>query len=258
MTGAVTVGMVTTMVTASVCVPVDETMAMVPVQLVAVANEDGSTETVKFEFDGPAVKLPVGVRVNQLLLVHVCSDIWAVTFVLVFAVTVRVWEGGAAVPTTALKVRAEALKVSWPETRGATTIVTGTMRTPLTGFMTMAPVQVVPGAIPEGLTETVKFVAVVPAVKVPFGERASQLKLAQLCSVSWAVAVVSKNAVTTSVWEAGAAAPATELNVREEGLTVRTDVGGLIRVRVTVTVCVPELALTVIVPVQRLPTLSPA
>jgi hypothetical protein len=122
----------------------------------------------------------------------------------------------------------------------------------------MAPVQVVPAAIPEGLTETVKFVAVVPAVKVPFGERASQLKLAQLCSVSWAVAVVSKNAVTTSVWEAGAAAPATELNVREEGLTVRTDVGGLIRVRVTVTVCVPELALTVIVPVQRLPTLSPA
>ena len=97
------------------------------------------------------------------------------TLVVVGAVTVSVWEGGATVPTTALKVRAEALKVSGVETAGAMINVTGTMRTPVTGLMTMAPVQVVPAAIPEGLTETVKFVAVTVAVKVPFGERVSQL-----------------------------------------------------------------------------------
>ena len=79
---------------------------------------------------------------------------------MVCAVTVRVWEGGAAAPTTALKVKAEALNVSWAETTGATISVTGTMRTPETGFMTIEPVQVVPAAIPEGLTETVKLVAV--------------------------------------------------------------------------------------------------
>ena len=176
------------------------------------------------------------------------------TLVLVCAVTVSVWEGGAAAPTTALKVRAEALKLSCAVTRGATTNVTGTIRTPVTGFMTMEPVQVVPAAIPDGLTETVKFVAVAVAVKVPFGERASQLKLAQLCSVSWAVAVVSKYAVTASVCEAGAAAPATALNVREEGLTVRTEVGTLIMVIVTRTVCVPEFVLTVTRPVHVVPT----
>ena len=127
------------------------------------------------------------------------------TVALVCAVTVRICEGGATAPATALKVSAEALKVSCAEITGATINVTGTIRTPVTGFMTMAPVQVVPAAIPEGLIETVKVVAVAVAVKVPFGERVSQAELAQLCSVTWAVAVVSKNAVTASVWEAGAA-----------------------------------------------------
>lgn len=177
---------------------------------------------------------------------------------MVCAVTVRVWEGGAGAPTTALNVKAEALNVSWAEIAGATISVTGTMRTPETGFMTIEPVQVVPAAIPEGLTETVKLEGVSVAVKAPVGERVSQVLSAQLPSVIWAVAFVSKYAVTASVCEAGAAPPATALKVRAVGLTVRTDVSGLIRVRVTVTVCVPELAVMVIVPVQTLPAVNPA
>jgi hypothetical protein len=73
-TGEITAGAATTMVTVRVCVPEDETMPMVPVQVVAAVNEDGSTETVKFEFDGPTVELPVGVRVSQVTLVQVCSE----------------------------------------------------------------------------------------------------------------------------------------------------------------------------------------
>ena len=73
-TGEITVGAATAMDTVTVCVPEDETMPMVAVQVVAEVNEDGSTETVKLEFDGPAVKLPVGVRVSQVTPVQVCSD----------------------------------------------------------------------------------------------------------------------------------------------------------------------------------------
>jgi hypothetical protein len=94
-------------------------------------------------------------------------------------------------------------------------------------------------------------------VKAPFGERINQLKLAQLCSVSWAVALVSKYAVTASVCEAGVAPPATALNVSEEGLTVTTEVGTLIMVSVTRTVCVTEFELIVIRPVHTVPTVNP-
>jgi hypothetical protein len=72
--GGINALVVTTRVTVSVCVPEDVTMPMVPVQVAAAVNEDGSTETVKVVFDGEAVKLPVGVRVSQVLLVQVCSD----------------------------------------------------------------------------------------------------------------------------------------------------------------------------------------
>ena len=65
---------VTTRVTDRVWVPEDETIEMVPVQVAAAVNEEGSTETVKLEFDGPAVKAPVGVRVSQVLVEQVCSD----------------------------------------------------------------------------------------------------------------------------------------------------------------------------------------
>jgi hypothetical protein len=37
---------------------------------------------VKLVLDVPAVKLPVGERVSQVLLVQLCSDAWAVALVL--------------------------------------------------------------------------------------------------------------------------------------------------------------------------------
>ena len=67
-----------------------------------------------------------------------------------------------------------------------------------------------------------KFVFVGLAVKLPVGERASQLILPQLCSDTWAVALVSYDAITVSVCEAGAAPSATALNVKAEGRNVRT------------------------------------
>ena len=59
------------------------------------------------------------------------------------------------------------------------------------------------------------------AVKLPIGETVSQF-LAQLCSDSWAVALVSYDAITVKVCEAGAAPPATAVNVKAEGRNVRT------------------------------------
>ena len=48
--------------------------------------------------------------------------------------------------------------------------------------MEIVPLHVVPAEIPDGLTETVKLVPDVVAVKLPVGDRISQLLLAQLCS----------------------------------------------------------------------------
>src|SRR5260370_15245794 len=86
-------------------------MEIVPVHAVPAVNPDGLTETVKLVFDVPAVKLPVGERVSQLLVVQLCSDAEAVALVGVWAVTVSACEAGAAPPATALNVKAEELKV---------------------------------------------------------------------------------------------------------------------------------------------------
>jgi hypothetical protein len=255
--GGTDTGAVTAMVTPSICVPEDETITTVPVQLVALVNPDGSTETVKFMFDGPAVKLPVGERASQLLLVQVCTDTWAVALVFVCAVTVSVCEAGAGPPTTALNVKAETLNASCGEAAEFTFRVTGTMRTPEAAFMKIVPLHVVPAAIPDGLTETVKFVSVGLAVKLPVGEIVSQLKLAQLSSTTWAVVFVLNCAVTVSVCEAGAAPPATALNAKVERLNVRVDAGTMITFRVTGTVCVPEVATIEIVPLHVVPVAIP-
>ena len=69
------------------------------------------TETVKLAPDVPAVKLPVGERVSQLLVVQLCSDAWAVALVLLCALTVRDCEGGVTPPATAVKVNDEGLRV---------------------------------------------------------------------------------------------------------------------------------------------------
>jgi hypothetical protein len=107
------------------------------------------------------------------------------------------------------------------------------------------------------LTETVKFVFAGLAVKLPVGERVSQLLLVQLCSDTWAVALVLVCAVTVSVCEAGAAPPATALNVKAEGLNVRPAVVKPVTFRVTVAVCVTEAAVMEIVPLHVVPAVMP-
>ena len=79
---------VTNRVTPSICVPEDVTMDIAPVHVVPAAIPAGLTETVKFVFDWLAVKLPVGERLSQLLLVQFCSVACAVALVLPGAVTV--------------------------------------------------------------------------------------------------------------------------------------------------------------------------
>jgi hypothetical protein len=69
------------------------------------------TEIVKLVFDVLAVKLPVGERFSQLLVVQVCSDAWAVALVLTWAVTVSICEGGATPPATAVNVNVVGLRV---------------------------------------------------------------------------------------------------------------------------------------------------
>src|SRR5260370_1567034 len=122
--------------------------------------------------------------------------------------------------------------------------------------MAMAPVQVVPAAIPDGLTETVKFAFNGPAVKLPVGDMDNQLLVEQVCSDTWAVAAVLVCAVTVSVCEAGAAPPATALKVSAEEFNVRPDAVGAVTLRVTVAVCVPPAAIMEIVPVQVVPAVN--
>ena len=123
--------------------------------------------------------------------------------------------------------------------------------------MEMVPVHVVPPAIPDGLTETVKLAFNRPAVKLPVGERDNQMTVVQVCSDTWAVALVLVCAVTVSVCEAGAAPPATALKVNAEELKVRPDAVGAITFRVTVADCVPLAVVMEIVPVQVVPAVNP-
>ena len=144
----VTVKPVTLSVTLADCVPAAVVMEMVPVQVVPAAMADGSTETVKFAFNRLAVKLPVGERDNQLLVVQVCSDTWAVALVLVCAVTVRVCEA-AAPPAAALKVSAEELNVR-PDAVGEVTLrVTVAVCVPPAVIMEIVPVHVVLADSPD-------------------------------------------------------------------------------------------------------------
>jgi len=184
---------------------------------------------------------------------------------LVCAVTVSVCEVGAAPPAIALNVKAEGLNVKgpvvppmMPPVPAVTFRVTGAVRTPEGAIMEIVPFARVPAAIPVGLTDTVKVVFAALAAKLPLGEIVSQLLLPQLCSDAWAVAVVSYCAVTVTVCEAGAAPPATALNVKAEGLTVSSAVGTLMTFSVTGTVCVPEAATMEIVPLHVVPVVIPA
>jgi hypothetical protein len=105
------------------------------------------------------------------------------------------------------------------------------------------------------LTEIVKFVLVVLAVKLPVGERLSQLLAVQLCSDTWADALVLVWAVTVSVCEAGAAAPATAVNVKPVELNTRAPAE--VTLSVTLAVWVPEAADMEMVPLHVVPADSP-
>ena len=89
---------VTFKVTVAVCVTEAAVIEIVPLHVVPAASPAGFTEIVKFVFVGLAVKLPVGERISQLLLVQLCSETCAVALVLVCAVTVSVCEAGVAPP----------------------------------------------------------------------------------------------------------------------------------------------------------------
>ena len=108
------------------------------------------------------------------------------------------------------------------------------------------------------MTEIVKVVFVWLAVKPPVGERVSQLSVVQLCSDTWAVALVLLCAVTVKVCEAGVAPPATALNVKLEALNVSgPDVVKPVTLRVTVAVCVTEAVTMEIVPLHWVPAAIP-
>jgi hypothetical protein len=195
-------------------------------------------------FDVLAMKLPVGERVSQVLLQEAPGDAWAVALVLVWAVTVRVCEAGATPPATALNVRLEELKVR-PEAVGAVTFrVTVADCVAVPAVMEIVPVHVVPAVSPDGLTEMVKLVFDVPAVKLPVGERVSQVMLVQLCSDAWAVALVLAWAVTVSACEAGTTPPATAVNVKAVELKVRVGAVAVVTVRVTLKTSDPWLEVT--------------
>ncbi|MGP8243522.1 MAG: hypothetical protein ACLQVN_03275 [Bryobacteraceae bacterium] len=102
-----------------------------------------------------------------------------------------------------------------------------------------------------------KFVAVGLAVKLPVGERVSQLLPVQVCSDTEAVALVLVCAVTVRVWEAGMDPPAAAVNVRLEALSVSADEAA-VTLSVTFTLWVAEDVTMEIVPLQMLPAASPA
>src|SRR5260370_7826 len=123
--------------------------------------------------------------------------------------------------------------------------------------MEMVPAHVVPAANPDGLTETVKLVFDGPAVKLPVGDRGSEVLGERVGSGGGGIVQVEAWAVTVRVWEAGATPPATAVKVSAEELNVRPDAVGAVTFRVTVAVCVPPAVIMEIVPVQVVPAVNP-
>jgi hypothetical protein len=93
-----------------------------------------------------AVKVPVGDIASHVLLLQLCSDIWAVALVLVCDVTVRVCDAGGDAPTTPLNVIAVVLNVS--DDADVTFSVTVAVCVIEAAVMEIVPVHVVPTASP--------------------------------------------------------------------------------------------------------------
>jgi hypothetical protein len=160
-------------------------------------------------------------------------------------------------PTVALNASTDVLKVRLVMFTPARVRVTVAVSVPVAVAKEIVPVQVVPAAIPDGLTETVKLVPEGPAKKLPDGERVSQVLLQEVPGVAWAVALIVVCAVTVRVCEAGAVPPAAALNVKAEELKVRPDAVGAVTLRVTVADSLPEAVIIEIVPVQVVPAVKP-
>jgi hypothetical protein len=203
------------------------------------------------------VNPPEGESVSQLLNVHVCTVACAVAPTSTGAVTDNVIAAGGAPPATALKVYAEGITVSADTVTPVTLIVTVTVWVTAPAVIEIVPAHVVPTAIPAWLTDTVKFVFAALAVKLPVGDIASHAVLVHVCSDISALAAMFVCAVTVSVCDAGAVAPATALNVIAVVLNVSDDVDD-VTLSVTVAVCVTAAAVMEIVPVHVVPAASPA
>jgi hypothetical protein len=124
-----------------------------------------------------AVKLPAGARLSQVLVVQLCSDIWAVALVLVWAVTVRVWDAGRFPPAAALKVNVEELKLRGPAAAPVTESDTFQMREPRLES-TSTTLLYVPAVSPAGFTERVSTEGVICALRLAVSQVAESV-----CSV---------------------------------------------------------------------------
>jgi hypothetical protein len=91
-----------------------------------------------------------------------------------------------------------------PAAKPLSTSVTLAVCVPLLVVNVIVPLHVIPGARPDGFTETVKVEFDVLAVKTPVGESVNQLRFVQVCSEAWAVALVLVCAVTVRACAAGA------------------------------------------------------
>jgi hypothetical protein len=235
-------------------------MKTVPVHVVPAAMPDALAATVKVVPAGPAVKLPLGETLSHVLFEQLCWNTWALALVSNGAVTVNVCEAGADPPATALNVKDAGLNVRTPAETASTLRVTVAVLVTEPPVIVIVPLHEAPAAKPVGFTDTVKFVPDGPPVKLPLGESVSQLRLVQLCSVAWAVALVFDGAVTVSVMDGGAAPLGVALNVSVEVLNV-SSVGPVemppVTFRVTFAVCVAEPAVTEIVPLHVVPAANP-
>ena len=119
------------------------------------------------------------------------------------------------------------------------------------------PVHCVPAARPVAFTATVNTELAGLALKLPAGERLSQLLLVQLCSDACAAAPVVVCDVTVSVCDAGFPPPTTALNVNDDGLSERPVDVGLVTFKVTLAVCVPEGTVIEMVPLHEVPAVNP-
>jgi hypothetical protein len=104
---------------------------------------------VKLLFAVLAVKLPDGLRLSHVVLVHVCSVACTVALVVVGAVIVSVRVAGGTAPATALKLRETTFGESCVVAPGTTVMTTFTVRTPEAATVEMVPLHVVPAAIPD-------------------------------------------------------------------------------------------------------------